>query len=319
MRDDRAGFTRRVRAELSRLRAPRACCRRAELAALLRSAGTFHIVGAAYPANTRFALEVEVSDPGLARKVYAGLAAGFASHAQIRILEPGRARPRQLLSIRVEEAELPRFIDAGVLDRAGRIRPGVASKLVARRCCAGAYLRGAFLAHGSVSEPRAPVHLEVRAPDRTTAAGLLGLVERLGASARIREHRGAFVVYAKDGASVGRLLAAMGAHAGYLEWEQGSVWKSVRGEANRLANCDQANVRRTVRAAMEQRGWAQRALDLYGERGLPSALLEVAHLRLANPDATLEELGRLCRPPVTKPAVADRLRRLEKLAGERAG
>jgi DNA-binding protein WhiA len=308
-----------VKAELARLRAPRACCRRAELAALLRSAGTFHILGAGRAGDTRFALEVEVSDAGLARKVYAGLTAGFASHAEIRILEPGRARPRQQLVIRVEEAELARFIDAGVLDGSGRIRPGVPARLVARRCCAGSYLRGAFLAHGSVSEPRAPVHFEVRAPDQATAHGVRALIERLGAAARVREHRGAFAVYAKDGPTVGRVLAAMGAHDGYLEWEQGSVWKSVRGEANRLANCDEANARRTARAAMEQCGWAEDALAVYGERGLAPALLEIAHLRLSNPDATLEELGHLCRPPITKPAAADRLRRLGRLVEERAG
>jgi cell division protein WhiA len=314
VKDARASFTRRVKAELARLRAPRACCRRAELAALLRSAGTFHILG-----GGRFALEVEVADPGLARKVYAGLAAGFASHAEIRILEPGRARPRQQLVIRVEEAALAPFIEAGVLDGSGRIRPGVPPALVARRCCAGAYVRGAFLAHGSVSEPRAPVHLEVRVPDRPTANGIQALIERLAAGARVRSHRGSFAVYAKDGPTVGRVLAAMGAHDGYLEWEQGSVWKSVRGQANRLANCDEANARRTARAAMEQRAWAERALAVYGDRGLPPALSEVAHLRLSHPQATLEELGRLCRPPVTKPAAADRLRRLGKLAEERAG
>jgi hypothetical protein len=312
----RGSFGHRVKAELARHRAPRACDRRAELASLLRSAGTFHILGAR---AVRFALEVEVEDAGLARKVYEGLAAGFASHAEIRILEPGRARPRQHLVIRVEEAELAPFIEAGVLDRAGRIRPGVPTRMVARRCCAGAYLRGAFLAHGSVSEPRAPVHAEIRVPDRRTAEGIAGLAERLGAHAREREHRGAFAVYAKDGASVGRLLAAMGAHDGYLEWEQGSVWKAVRGEANRLANCDEANARRTARAAMQQRIWAERALDAFGERGLLPALLEVAKLRLAHPDAPLEELGRLCRPPITKPAVADRLRRLGRLTEQRAG
>jgi DNA-binding protein WhiA len=307
-------FTRRVKAELARLHAPRDCCRRAELAALLRSAGTFHILG-----GGRFALEVEVPDAGLARKVYAGLAAGFASHAEIRIVEPGRARPRQQFLIRVEEAELAPFIEAGVLDGSGRIRPGVPTKLVARRCCAGSYLRGSFLAHGSVSEPRAPVHFEVRTPDRTTARGTRALVERLGASARVREHRGAFAVYAKDGQTVGRVLAAMGATDAYLGWEQGNVWKSVRGEANRLANCDEANARRTARAAMEQRAWAEQVLAVFGDRGLAPALAEIAHLRLSHPDATLEELGRLCRPPITKPAAADRLRRLGRLAEERAG
>ncbi|MGH2785820.1 MAG: DNA-binding protein WhiA [Actinomycetota bacterium] len=309
-----ASFTDRVKAALARHRAPRACCRRAELSAILRSAGTFHIVG-----GSRFALEVDVPDAGIARKVYAGLAAGFAERAEIRILEPGRGRPRQRFLIRVQEAALDPFIDAGVLDGSGRVRAGVPAKLVSRRCCAGAYLRGSFLAHGSVSEPRAPVQFEIRTPDRRTADGVHGLAERIGAVARIREHRGAHVVYLKEGAGVGRMLAAMGAHDGYLEWEEGAVWKSVRGEANRLANCDEANARRTARAAIEQRVWAENALARFGEEGLPPAIREVAHLRLAHPGATLEELGRLCRPPITKPAVAGRIRRLGALAEDLVG
>lgn len=307
-------FTKRVKQELARLRAPRPCCRRAELAAALRSAGTFHILSA-----RRFALEVEVDDPGIARKVYAGLTAGFAAAAEVRILEPGRARPRQRFVVRVEDARRKPFIETGVLDGSGRLRPGVPGGLVQRRCCAGAYLRGAFLAHGSVSEPRAPVHLEVRTFDRTTAEGIGALIARVGPEAKIREHRGAFAVYAKDGGTVGRVLAAMGAHSSYLEWEQGSVWKAVRGEANRLANCDQANARRTARAAMVQREWAERALDVVGAERLSTALREVAHLRLAHLDVTLEELGRLCRPPITKAAVADRLRRLGRMTGRLAG
>ena len=309
-----ASFTDRVKADLARLRAPRACCRRAELAAVLRSAGTFHIVG-----GGRFALEVEVPDAGIARKVYAGLTAGFGQPAEIRILEPGRGRPRQRFLIRAHEAAPEPFIEAGVLDGAGRLRPGVPGKIVARRCCAGAYLRGAFLAHGSVSEPRAPVQLEIRTQDRTTASGIRALAARVGATLRTRRHRGAFVVYSKEGPGVGRLLAAMGAHDGYMEWEDGAVWKSVRGEANRLANCDQANARRTARAAMAQRTWAADVLARYGDGDLPPAVREVAHLRIANPEASLEELGRLCRPPITKPAVAGRIRRLERLAEQLAG
>jgi len=312
VKDRRASFTNRVKAELTHIAAPRACCRRAELAALLRSAGTFHILG-----RGRFALEVDVADAGIARKAYAGLTAGFASPAEVRVVEPGRARPRQRVVVRVEEAYLEPFIDAGVLDRSGRLRSGVPQRLVSRRCCSGAYLRGAFLAHGSVSEPNAPVHIEIRTPDAETADGVRALATKLGAGARVREHRGGHAVYAKDGASVGRILAAMGGHAGYLEWEQGSVWKSVRGEANRLANGDAANARRTARAAAEQRAWAEEAFATIGESRLPIAIREIASLRMSHPEASLEELGRLCTPPVTKPAVADRLRRLGRLVASR--
>jgi hypothetical protein len=302
-----ASFSRRVKEELSRLKPPRECCRRSELVALVRSSGTFHIL-----AQGRYALEVDAPDPGVARRVYGGLSA-LGLSPEIRLFSPGRAHPRERFVVRVETGELRAFVRAGALDAHGRPGTGVPRGVLGRRCCSGAYLRGSFIAHGSVSEPRRPAHMEFRAPDRATASALGALARRAGASARVRVHRG-WSAYTKDSSSVGRLLAVMGAHRGYLEWEAGGVWSGVRAQANRLANCDQANVRRTVTAAAAQRAHIE-ALERAGTiEALPAALREIARERVEHPDASLEELGRLCRPPVSKGAVADRLRRIASLA-----
>jgi len=303
-------FSRSVREELSRLRTPRACCERAELAGLARAAGTLHLLG-----GGRHAFEVEVEDPAVLRWAYSSIvrALGTTQGVEVRLFEPARGRPHPRFVVRLEGAIAGWLHSAGVAGPGGA--PGIPTRRLApKRCDAGAYLRGVFLARGSVGEPRGGAHLEARLPAQADAAFVSALLERLEVSSGTRTHKGAWVVTVKDVAGVGRALAAMGAHASYLAWEEGTVWKSVRGEANRLANCDTANARRVVSAAIEQRAHIE-ALRASGALvGLPSALQEAARLRLEHPQAPLDELARRSHPPVTKAAMADRFRRLGRHA-----
>ncbi len=244
------------------------------------------------------------------RKTYAGLARTLSkAPIEVRLFEPGRGRPRPRFVVRAENASAAALAELAVSDRSGR-PVNAPARIASRRCDAASFLRGAFLARGSVSEPRSPAHLEFRFPSNGDASFSLRLLERLGVRATVRSHRGASVVTVKGVPDAGRLLAAMGAHRGYLAWEEGTVWKSVRGEANRLANCDTANARRTVLSALQQRRWID-ALEAAGilERLTP-ALREAALLRREHPQAPIDELARFARPPVSKGAMADRLRRL---------
>lgn len=302
-----ASFSRRVKEELSHIRAPRECCRRTEMVGMVRSAGTLHILP-----GGRYALEVEAPDAGVARAVYSSLSV-LGAAPEVRQYAPGRARPHERYIVRVESGDRSLFSRAGALAADGLPATGVPRGVFERRCCAGAYLRAAFIVHGTVSPPRRAAHLELRAPDAVTAGGLTRLGAMVGAHLRVRDHRG-HAVYTKDLASVGALLAAMGAHQGCLEWEAGGVWATVRNEANRLANCDQANVRRTVKASVEHRD-AIRRLDKGGRLDkLPAVLRDAARVRLEHPDASLDELAK--ELGISKSAVADRLRRLVSLAGE---
>lgn len=299
--------------------AGKACDRRAELAALLRGAGTLHLPGERDASGGRSAgVQIEVEHPTVARRAL-GLVQSLAGTTAVLVHEPGKGHPRARLIVRASGVPIRRLTEAGALDGRGLPPRGVPRRLVARRCCAAAYLRGTFLARGAVSAPRAPAHFELRCADRPTASAVAALLRAAGVRARLRHHRGSWTAYAKDVASVGAALALMGAHRATLDWEEGQVWKGVHVEASRLANADAANARRIARAAVAQRAaiaW------LEAERGLaslPRALREVAELRLANPQASLDELGRLCSPPVSKGAVADRMRRLERMAGREAG
>lgn len=298
-----------VRDELVRVRAQRACDRRAEIAGLLRTAGAFHILG-----ERGFGFEASSEHPGVARRIFEAVAGGLHARGEVRLIEPGRGHPSRRYAVHADGLSLQRLVEAGILDERGAPGAGVPRRLVAKRCCAAAYLRGAFLARGSVSDPRAGAHLEFRADSDAAAEDVRDLLAQVGVRARVRRHRGV-AVYVKGNEAVGTALAALGAHEAYLAWEEGAIWKTVHVEAARMANADAGNAKRQARAVAQH----LRAIDaIESTRGLeamPVALAEVARVRREHPEATLEELGTLCRPPVSKAAVADRLRRLVRLAG----
>jgi DNA-binding protein WhiA len=313
----RGEFTVRVKEELAALRPAAPTERRALLAALLRFAATLHIGGTLGP---RFTLVLATGSGGVARLAFWLLHAGYGVRSDFRVREAGALAPRSryelVLADRVERV----LTDSGILDGAGRLSFGVAGGLIRSREAAAGFVRGAFLGRGSVSAPTREPHLEIGAPEERTATDLAAVMVRLGLPARVSvrgpdEHR----VVVKGGEAIGRALVTMGAQTAYLAWEDGRIRREVRREAVRLANADQANLRRSVAAAMLQLVVVERAVARLGWDGLPADLAEVAALRLAHPDASLAELGVLLDPPRSKGAVLARLRRLEALAAARAG
>jgi DNA-binding protein WhiA len=184
-------------------------------------------------------------------------------------------------------------------------------------CDAAAAWRGAFLAHGSLTEPGRSSSLEVTSPGPEAALALVGAARRLGVTAKSKQVRGVDRVVVRDGEAIGVLLTRLGAHDSVLAWEERRMRREVRATANRLANFDDANLRRSARAAVAAGARVQAAMEiLQGEA--PEHLLDAGRLRLAHPQASLEELGSLADPPMTKDAVAGRIRRLLALADKRA-
>jgi DNA-binding protein WhiA len=187
-------------------------------------------------------------------------------------------------------------------------------------CDAAAAWRGAFLAHGSLTEPGRSSSLEVTSPGPEAALALVGAARRLGVTAKSKQVRGVDRVVVRDGEAIGVLLTRLGAHDSVLAWEERRMRREVRATANRLANFDDANLRRSARAAVAAGARVQAAMEILqgaGEKA-PEHLLAAGSLRLAHPQASLEELGALADPPMTKDAVAGRIRRLLALADKRA-
>ena len=306
-----------MKEELAALRPAAPAERRALLAALLRFAATLHIGGTVGP---RYTLVLGTGSGGVARLAFWLLHTGYGVRPDFRVREAGalapRARYELVLADRVERV----LTDSGVLDGAGRLSYGVPGALVRGREAAACFARGAFLGRGSVSAPTREPHLEFGTPEERTAADLAATLTRLGLPARLGvrgpdEHR----VVVKGGEAIGRALLVMGAQTAYLALEDGRIRREVRREAVRLANADHANLRRSVAAAMAQVTAVERAVARLGWDNLPADLAEVATLRLANPDATLAELGAMLDPPRSKGAVLGRLRRIEALTAPDGG
>ncbi|HET8788434.1 MAG TPA: DNA-binding protein WhiA, partial [Actinomycetes bacterium] len=266
----RGEFTVRVKEELAALRPAAPAERRALLAALLRFAATLHIGGTLGP---RYTLVLATGSGGVTRLAFWLLHTGYGVRPDFRVREAGalapRARYELVLADRVERV----LTDSGILDGAGRLSFGVAGGLVRGREAAACFARGAFLGRGSVSAPTREPHLEVGAPEERTAADLAAVLVRLGLPARTGahgpdEHR----VVVKGGEAIGRALLLMGAQTAYLAWEDGRIRREVRREAVRLANADQANLRRSVAAAMAQVAAVERAVARLGWDGLPADL-----------------------------------------------
>jgi len=301
-------MTAAVKDELSRLPVTKKCCRKAEVSALLRFAGGLHIV------SGKIVVEAELDTGQAARRLRRDLAEIFGHESEVSVLSGAGIRKGSRYLVRV--AHLAKQV--GLVDGGGRPIRGLPPHIVSASLCdAEAAWRGAFLAHGSLTEPGRSSSLEITCPGPEAALALVGSARRLGIAAKAREVRGVDRVVIRDGDAIGALLTRIGAHESVLAWEERRMRREVRATANRLANFDDANLRRSARAAVAAGARAARAIEILGDE-IPTHLLEAGQLRVTHQQASLEELGALADPPMTKDAIAGRIRRLLAMADKRA-
>jgi len=298
--------------ELSRVVVTKPCCRKAEVSAILRFAGGLHLVGG------RIVVEAELDTGSVARRLRREIAEVYGHPSDISVLAAGGLRRGSRYVVRVSRDGEALARQTGLIDGRGRPVRGLPPAVVSGSLCdAEAAWRGAFLAHGSLTEPGRSSALEVTCPGPEAALALVGAARRLGIPAKAREVRGVDRVVVRDGDAIGALLTRLGAHEAVLAWEERRMRREVRATANRLANFDDANLRRSARAAVAAGARVERALELLGD-DVPDHLLAAGQLRLAHQQASLEELGQFADPPLTKDAVAGRIRRLLAMADRRA-
>ena len=301
-----------VKDELSRLPVVKACCRKAEVSATLRFAGGLHIVGG------RIVIEAELDTASAARRLRQAISSVYGHESELIVVNPNGIRRATHYVVRVVQGGEALARQAGLIDLKGRPVRGLPPRVVNGSVCdAESAWRGAFLAHGSLTEPGRSGALEVSCPGSEAALALVGAARRLGISAKAREARGVDRVVIRDGDAIGALLTLLGAHDAFMQWEERRMRREVRATANRLANFDDANLRRSVRAAVAAGARVERAMEILGE-DIPEHLQQAGRLRVEHKQASLEELGQLADPPMTKDAVAGRIRRLLAMADKRA-
>ena len=187
-------------------------------------------------------------------------------------------------------------------------------RYIQRPCCRRAFLRGAFLCAGSISDPEKGYHLEFVCTRESKARQLRQIIKGYGIEARIVPRKKYHVVYIKEGAGIVDLLNVMEAHVALMNLENLRIVKEMRNSINRRVNCETANITKTVNAASRQIEDILFLRDHYGIQKLPPALRQMAEVRLEYPDAPLKELGERLEPPVGKSGVNHRLRKLGELA-----
>jgi cell division protein WhiA len=301
-----------VKDELSRVTVLKPCCRKAEVSTLLRFAGGLHLAGG------RIVIEAELDTGATARRLRKDIAEVFGHSSDLVVLAPSGLRKGNRYVVRVYRDGDSLARQTGLVDSHGRPVRGLPRQVVAGTGCdAEAAWRGAFLAHGSLTEPGRSMSLEVTCPGPEAALALVGSARRLKIHAKAREVRGVDRVVIRDGDAISALLTRLGAHDSVLAWEERRMRREVRATANRLANFDDANLRRSARAAVAAGARVERALEILGD-GAPRHLVVAGQLRLQHRQASLEELGALADPPLTKDAIAGRIRRLLAMADRRA-
>lgn len=306
-------LTAQVKDELARFSEPRTAARKAEVSSTLRFSSALHIVAGS------IVIEVELDTGAAARRLRSEIKDLYGHVAEIVVVNGSGLKKgsRFVVRVGVDGPALAR--QTGLIDGRGRPIRGLPAAVVNGSLSdAKAAWRGAFLAHGSLTEPGRSAALEVTCPGPEAALALVGAARRLGITAKAREVRGVDRVVIRDGEAIGALLTSMGAETTRLVWEERRLRREVRATANRLANFDDANLRRSARAAVAAGARVERALEILGDE-VPEHLKYAGQLRLEHKQASLEELGQLAEPPMTKDAIAGRIRRLLATADKRAG
>jgi len=305
-------LTAEVKDELSRVHVTKSCCRKAEVAAMLRVGGSLHVI------SGEVVVEAEFDTSMIARRIRKDITELYGHEVTLSVVQPTGLRKGAKYAIRVVEGGPWLARQTGLVDGRGRPVRGLPPSVVSGGPCdAESAWRGAFMAHGSLTEPGRSSSLEISCPSSETALALVGAARRLGIASKAREVRGVDRVVIRDGDAIGDMLTRMGAHQSKITWEDRRMRREVRATANRLANFDDANLRRSARAAVAAGARVERALEILAE-DVPDHLKEAGDLRVEHRQASLEELGGLAQPPLTKDAIAGRIRRLLAMADKKA-
>ncbi|MCU1524908.1 MAG: Sporulation protein [Microbacteriaceae bacterium] len=301
-----------VKDELARIDVSKTTVRAAELATILRFSGGLHLI------SGRIAVESELDTAQLARRVRKDLAELYGVKSEISVISASGLRRTSHYLVRVLDGGETLARQTGLLDARRRPIRGLPNKLTTgSREELAAVWRGAFLAHGSLTDPGRSAALEITCPGNESAMALVGAAGRLKIAAKAREVRGVHRVVIRDGEAISAMLVHMGAHSTVLNWEELRQRREVRATANRLVNFDDANLRRSAQAAVAACARVERALEIL-EGNVPEHLRYAGDLRLRFRDSSLDELGHHADPPMTKDAVAGRIRRLLAMADKRA-
>jgi DNA-binding protein WhiA len=287
----------------------------AQISAIMKVSGTISFSGRG------LSFKITTENPSSARLVFTLLKTHFDIHSKLMVKKSNSLKKNNIYMVVIDEEmgvrgllqETGILVEIeGVMSLNYRIQESMIESETEKR----AYIRGAFLGGGSVSNPEKTYHLEFVTHSEEYALDLCNIINSFGLNSKVIQRKSSFIIYIKEGEQIVDLLNIVGAHTSLLELENIRIMKEMRNNVNRLVNCETANLSKTVNAAVRQVESIKLIQSQIGLKRLPKNLREIAELRLNYPDESLKELGEMLEPPVGKSGVNHRLRKIEKIAEE---
>ena len=308
-------FSSKVKGEIARYSELTKSEALAQISAIMKVSGTIGLSGSG------LSFKITTENPSSARLIFTLLKIHFNIHSKLMVKRSNSLKKNNIYMVVINEEMGVRGLlqETGILTEVDgvmsldyRIQDDMIKTEEEKR----AYIRGAFLGGGSISNPEKTYHLEFVTHSEEYAIDLCKLINTFGLNSKVIQRKNSFIIYIKEGEQIVDLLNIVGAHTCLLELENIRIMKEMRNNVNRLVNCETANLSKTVNAAVRQVESIKLIQKEIGLKRLPKNLREVAELRLNYPDESLKDLGEMLNPPVGKSGVNHRLRKIEKIAEE---
>lgn len=286
------------------------CCTRAEVSAFIRMNGALSL------SNKQLSLDVQTENAAIARRLYSNLKILYPYKIELLVRKKMRLKKNNVYICRVREGAKTILEDLLILTGTFEFKNEISKPLVKKKCCQRAYLRGAFLAGGSVNNPEtSSYHLEIFSIYKEHSEALVDLMNKYHLNAKSIERKNGYITYLKEAEKISDFLSIVGAHVSLMKFEDVRIIRDMRNSVNRLVNCETANLNKTISAAQRQVENIKFIERTVGLGQLPERLQEIARLRVENQDITLKELGELVSGAgVSKSGINHRLRKIEEIA-----
>ncbi|MGP4064593.1 DNA-binding protein WhiA [Oceanobacillus sp. M65] len=286
------------------------CCKKAELASLIRMNGAISL------SKQKYVLDVQTENAAIARRIYTLIKSLYHLPVELLVRKKMKLKKNNVYIVRMKEEVQDLLIDLEILTTKHTFSRSISSNYMKKKCCKKSYLRGAFLAGGSINNPEtSSYHLEIFNFYQEHNDALCELINEFGLHARMLERKNGFIVYIKEAEKITEFLSIIGAHNALFKFEDVRIVRDMRNSVNRLVNCETANLNKTIGAAFRQIENINLIERTVGLDQLPEKLREIAVLRVQHQDVSLKELGELVSSgKISKSGVNHRLKKIDEFA-----
>jgi cell division protein WhiA len=292
------------------------CCSKAELSALIRMNGSLSF------SNRVLIVDIQTENAAIARRIYTLIKMNYQIQVDLLVRKKMRLKKNNVYIVRLKESAKEILEDLKIIAEGFSFVQDISGDLIKKKCCKRSYLRGAFLAGGSVNNPEtSSYHLEIASMYQEHNQSLCELMNKFGLNSKTLERKKGFITYLKEAEKITEFLNIVGAHNSLLRFEDIRIVRDMRNSVNRLVNCETANLNKTIGAALRQVENIKFIENTVGLEILPGKLREIAELRVAYQDVTLKELGEMVSGgSISKSGINHRLRKIDEIADKlRAG